>query len=91
MSAAVLPLIIGGTVLTAIGQEQQLGAQQEAASFNAARAAENARLVRIESRKRAKQAAKGGRELKSTQRAAFGKAGVLLTGSPQDVFAETER
>ena len=47
--------------------------------------------MRAEGRKRAEQAIKGGERLKSTQRAAFGKAGVLLTGSAQDILAETDR
>lgn len=91
MSAAALPLIISGTLLQVGAQAQGLEAQEEAAGFNQARARENARIVRIESRKKAKQAVKAGAELKSTQRAAFGKAGVLLAGSPEEVLAETER
>jgi len=90
--APALPFIVGaGVVLGAVGQQQDLEAQEEAAEFNAARAAENARMIRIESRKRAKKAVKAGAELKSTQRALFAKSGVLLTGSAQEVFAETER
>jgi len=91
MGAAALPLLIGGTVLQVGAQTQALEAQEEAAGVNRARAQENARIVRIESRKKAEKAKKAGAELKSTQRAAFGKSGVLLTGSAQDVFAETER
>ncbi len=91
MGAAAIPLIVGGTLLTAISQKQQLDAQAEAAGFNRLQAAENARIVRRESRKKAARAVKGGKALKSTQRAAFGKSGVLLTGSAQDVLAETER
>ncbi len=91
MGAAAIPLIVGGTILTAVSQRQQLQAQGEAAKFNALQAAENARIVRRESRKRAAAAVKGGEALKSTQKAAFGKAGVLLTGSAQDILTETER
>lgn len=80
-----------GSQLQAQAQEEQLAAQEEAATANAQQARENALIVRRESRKRAEQAVRGGEELKSTQRAAFGKAGVLLTGTPQDILEETER
>lgn len=93
--AAALPFAVGaigvGTVLGAVAQKEQLEAQGEAAELNRLQAAENARIVRIESRKKAARAVKEGEELKGTQKAVFGKAGVLLTGSAQDVLAETER
>ena len=94
--AAALPFvaggaIIGGSVLGARAQGQQLAAEEAAATANAQQAAQNAVIVRRESRRRAEKAIKGGEELKSTQKAVFGKAGVLLTGSAQEILAETER
>ena len=94
--AAALPFIgagaiVGGTILGAQAAGEQAAATEAAAKQNAAQAAENARIVRRESRKRAKQAVEGGEELKSTQTAAFGKSGVLLTGSAQDILTETDR
>lgn len=94
--AAALPFIagaaiVGGTLLSARAQGQQLAAEEAAATANAQQAAENALIVRRESRKRAERAVRGGEELKSTQRAVFGKSGVLLTGSAQEILAETDR
>ena len=94
--AAALPFIataaiIGGTFLTAQAQKEAGEEAEAAAKANAKRAAENARIVRAEGRKRAEQAIRGGERLKSTQRAAFGKSGVLLTGSAQEILAETDR
>lgn len=83
--------IVGGTILSAQAAGEQAAATEAAALANAAQAAENARIVRRESRKRAEKAVEGGEALKSTQTAAFGKSGVLLTGSAQDILAETER
>ena len=94
--AAALPFIavgaiVGGTLLTAQAQKEAGEEAEAVAKANALQAAENARIVRTEGRKRAARAVRGGEELKSTQRAAFGKAGVLLTGSAQDILAETDR
>ena len=83
--------VVVGTFLQAQAQKEAGEAQEAAAKANAKRAAENARIVRAEGRKRAEQAIKGGERLKSTQRAAFGKSGVLLTGSAQEILAETDR
>lgn len=82
---------IGGAIVSAQAAGEQGAAAEAAANANAAQAAENARIIRRESRKRATQAVKGGEELKGTQKAAFGKSGVLLTGSAQDILAETDR
>ncbi|KKL86019.1 hypothetical protein LCGC14_1948910 [marine sediment metagenome] len=84
-------LIIGGTLLSAQAQKEAGEEAEAAAKANALQAAENARIVRAEGRKRAARAVRGGERLKSTQRAAFGKSGVLLTGSAQEILAETDR
>ena len=90
--AAALPFIAAvGVGLQFQAQKEAGEAQEAAAKANAMRAAENARIVRAEGRKRAKKAVKGGERLKSTQRAAFGKSGVLLSGSAQEILAETDR
>ena len=90
--AAALPFIAVAGIGLQFQAQKEAGEEAEAAAkANALQAAENARIVRAEGRKRAARAVRGGEELKSTQRAAFGKAGVLLTGSAQDILAETDR
>lgn len=90
--AAALPFIAAAGIGLQFQAQKEAGEEAEAvAKTNALRAAENARIVRAEGRKRAEKAVKGGERLKSTQRAAFGKSGVLLTGSAQEILAETDR
>ena len=90
--AAALPFIAVAGIGLQFQAQKEAGEEAEAvAKANAKRAAENARIVRAEGRKRAEKAVKGGERLKSTQRAAFGKSGVLLTGSAAEILAETDR
>ena len=90
-------IVIGSLLESGERRDQARGTRDDAiARANAARANEeiarrNAVIILAESKKSAKRAERGGESLKSTQRAAFGDAGVLLTGSPQQVLEETER
>jgi predicted amino acid dehydrogenase len=84
-------LIGAGTVLSVVAQVREGKEQSEALSAQANIAARNAELARMRAGIREREVKAGGRELRSTQRAIIGAAGVKATGSAARVLQETEQ
>jgi hypothetical protein len=89
-------LLIGATAVQALGEKQagdaqaaQLRSQQQAATYNAAIAAQNARMERQQAGAREEAQRRQAGQVLGAQRAAFAQAGVGMGGTAADVMAQS--
>jgi len=90
MALPFLPLLQGvGLAFQAIGQRDQIQAQENASRYRSQVAMQNAQLIMRSARLEKTRATKRKRQFLGTQRVAIAKSGVLMEGSPFDVVVDS--
>lgn len=89
-------MLIGGTVVQALGEKQaadaqaaQIRSQQQAAMYNSSLAQQNARVERQQAGAREEAQRRRAGQVLGEQRAAFAQAGTGMGGSAADVMAQS--
>jgi len=82
-------LMVGGTVLSAVGQLQQAHAASQAAAYNAQIAEMEAKAIKVSGEREAERLKREKRLMTGKQKALYAKAGVRLAGSPFEVLSDT--
>ena len=82
-------LMIGGTILSAVGQLSQARAAADAAEFNARVSEMEAQALKVSGAREVEKLKREKRLTAAQQRAGYAKAGVRLGGSPFEVLSDT--